>query len=81
MHFDTISKINPPHYLQMFVHAEVMDSLCHVVGSAADVFIIVSTDVCLKRVTTCQEKQTLQLGAFPERPGDTQTPFNQGKFT
>lgn len=41
--------------------------------------MIVSIDAGLKRMTTSQDKQTLQLGAFPERPGDTETPFNVGK--
>lgn len=37
------------------------------------------TDVGVKRAATSQEKQTLQLRAFPERPGNTKTPFNVGK--
>lgn len=34
----------------------------------ADVCI---TDVGVKRAATSQEKQTLQLGVLPKRPGDT----------
>ena len=58
--------------LKNSVHAEIFKSSYNVVSPTADVFNTVSPETSVKRVTTSQEKQALQLG---ERPGDTKTPF------
>lgn len=33
-------------------------------------FVSLSLDVNVKRLMTSQQRQTLQLGAFPQRPGE-----------
>lgn len=42
-------------------------------------FFTVSTDV--KMLATSQDKETLQLGAFPERPGETNPSLSMGEIS
>lgn len=43
-------------------------------------FYTVPAESSLKRVTTTQAKLSLQLGAFPERPGDTEMSLTRCKY-